>query len=103
MSVNGRRAFPGGRRFAFTIMDDTDVATVENVGPVYACLAYLGFRTTKTVWPVGCPEGSENFHSSQTLQDAPYLAFAQDLATRGFELAFHGATMESSPRGRTLE
>lgn len=94
--------FPGGARFAFTIMDDTDVATVANVGPVYRLLHELGIRTTKTVWPVGCPEGSRNFSSSETLDDAGYVEFVTGLAAQGFEIAFHGATMESSTRDRTL-
>jgi hypothetical protein len=93
--------FPNGRKFAFTIMDDTDVATVANVGPIYRLLGELGFRTTKTVWPVGCPEGSPNFGTSETLDDEAYLAFALDLRARGFEIAYHGATMESSTRERT--
>ncbi len=92
---------PGGRRFAFTIMDDTDVATVENVQPVYRLLADLGFRTTKTVWPVACPEGSRNFASSETLDDPANLAFVLGLARQGFEIAYHGATMETSTRERT--
>src|SRR6185436_5946929 len=50
--------FPGGARFAFTVMDDTDVATVENIRPIYRLFESLGMRTTKTVWPVACPEGS---------------------------------------------
>lgn len=93
--------FPGGKRFAFTIIDDTDVATVENVAPVYRLLEDLGFRTTKTVWPVRCPEGSRDFCTSQTLEDPDYLAFVQDLQRRGFEVTWHGATMESSTRERT--
>lgn len=93
--------FPGGRRFAFTIMDDTDVATVENVGPIYRLLGDLGFRTTKTVWPVRCPEGSPNFSQSETLEDRPYLDFVQQLAAGGVEIAYHGATMETSARERT--
>jgi len=93
--------YPGGHRFAFTIMDDTDVATVANVGPVYRLLDELGFRTTKTVWPFTCPEGSRDFGTSETLEDPQYLAFVQGLAARGFEIAHHGATMESSQRERT--
>ena len=46
-----RLAFPDGRQFAFTIMDDTDVATVANVGPIYRLLSDIGMRTTKTVCP----------------------------------------------------
>jgi hypothetical protein len=93
--------FPGGRTFAFTIMDDTDVATVANVEPVYRFLAANGFRTTKTVWPFACPVPDSNFRSSETLEDPPYLAFVRELARQGFEIASHGATMESSERERT--
>src|SRR5271165_313130 len=35
-------AWPQGKRFAFTIVDDTDRSTVENVGPVYDFLLELG-------------------------------------------------------------
>jgi hypothetical protein len=94
--------YPGGKRFAFTIIDDTDVATVENVAPVYSLLEDLGLRITKTVWPLACPEGSRNFSTSQTLEDPDYRRFVVDLQRRGFEIASHGATMESSVRDRTL-
>jgi hypothetical protein len=94
--------FPHGKRFAFTIVDDTDVATVLNVKPMYDLLYELGFRTTKTVWPVGCPEGSPNFASSQTLDDPDYRAFALYLQQRGFEITWHCATMETSNRARTI-
>jgi hypothetical protein len=93
-------AFPDGRRFAFTIIDDTDVASVENVGPVYRLLEAVGLRTTKTVWPLACPEGSPDFGSSETLEDPAYLEFIRGLRARGFEIAYHGATMESSTRER---
>src|SRR5262245_66439540 len=96
-----RLAFPDGRRFAFTIMDDTDVATVANLGPVYQLLTDLEMRTTKTVWPVDCPEGSKNYASSSTLEDPEYVDFVLGLESAGFEIAYHGATMESSRRERT--
>ena len=95
--------FPDGKRFAFTVIDDTDVATVANVRPIYDLLYSLGMRTTKTVWPLGCPEGSPNYSTSETLEDPVYLAFVRELATRGFEITWHSATMESSTRERTLE
>lgn len=95
--------FPEGKRFAFSIIDDTDVATVENVAPLYRLLDELGMRTTKTVWPVGCPEGSRDFSESQTLEDVEYREFVLELQRRGFEITWHCATMESSPRERTLE
>ena len=94
--------FPNGRRFAFTVIDDTDVATVANVRPLYELLYSLGMRTTKTVWPLPCPEGSKNFGTSETLADDDYRAFVVELQRRGFEITWHGATMESSERARTL-
>lgn len=95
--------FPDHKRFAFTIIDDTDVATVDNVEPTYALLQALGMRATKTVWPVRCPEGSQDFSISQTLEDRAYRAFVIDLQRRGFEITWHGATMESSARERTAD
>jgi len=94
--------FPNGRRFAFTILDDTDDATFENIVPVYDRLRELGFRTTKTVWPLDCPEGSQEYFAAETLQRSEYLRYVQQLVADGFELASHGATMESSNRERTL-
>jgi hypothetical protein len=96
-------SFPEDKRFAFTIIDDTDVATVDNVLPMYRLLERLGMRTTKTVWPLACPDLQSNFVSSQTLEDPEYRDFVVDLQDRGFEIASHGASMESSERARTLE
>src|SRR5690348_13308057 len=100
--ARSERVFPNGKQFAFTIIDDTDVATVENVGPIYRLLEELGMRTTKTVWPFRCPDESTDFAGSQTLEDPEYVEFVLDLQRRGFEIASHGATMESSNRQRTL-
>lgn len=94
--------FPGGKRFAFTILDDTDDATLENVRPVYDRLHEFGFRTTKTVWPMDCPEGSREYFAGDTLQRRDYLQFVRSLADSGFEIASHCATMEPSLRERTV-
>jgi len=94
---------PAGKRFAFSILDDTDDSTLENVLPVYELLKRLGLRTTKTVWVYNCPEGSEEFFAADTLERQPYLEFVRRLARDGYEIAFHGATMESSPRERTVQ
>jgi hypothetical protein len=93
--------FPDSKRFAFTILDDTDDSTLENIKPIYSRLRNLGFRTTKTVWPMACPEGSQDYFAADTLQRPDYLAFVKELVDAGFELASHGATMESSERERT--
>jgi len=44
--------WPGGKDFAFTIFDDPDHDTVENVAAIYSFLDDLGLRTTKAVWPI---------------------------------------------------
>ena len=63
--------FPNNKKFAFTILDDTDLSTVENVGPVYRLLAELDMRTTKSVWPLGSvsdgPQGGAVFGMPTTL------------------------------------
>jgi hypothetical protein len=54
------------------------------------------------VWPLDCPEGSAEYFAGSTLADEQYRRFAQELNERGFELTWHCATMESSPRDRTV-
>ena len=92
--------WPDGKAFAFTIFDDTDLATLENLRDVYAFLADLGFRTTKSVWPVR-GEGEPRF-GGITCEDPDYLAWTMDLQARGFEIGFHGAAPSTSLRGRTI-
>lgn len=77
--------FPDGRRFAFTVFDDTDGATLANVKPVYDLLYDLGFRTTKSTW-VYPPRGSGR---GACLQDEDYLTWLLELQSRGFELGLH--------------
>lgn len=90
--------------FAFTILDDTDDGTYENIKPVYDFLMEKGLRTTKTVWPMDYPDGHSMFFPAESLTDNPaYLEYVQDLEVAGFEIASHGATMESSYRDRTMQ
>ncbi|HLP15494.1 MAG TPA: hypothetical protein VK470_04485, partial [Bacteroidota bacterium] len=97
-SLNERPAisWPEGKRFAFTVFDDTDLATVQNVGPVYEFLEKNGFRTTKSVWPL------EGRHSSKfggsTCGEADYREWVLGLKDRGFEIGLHNATHHSSTR-----
>jgi hypothetical protein len=94
--------FPDQRRFAFTVFDDTDLATVENVGPVYRLLAEVGLRTTKSVWPLANVPGAKI--AGATLQDAEYLKFILSLREQGFEIGLHNvcnshATREVTEKG----
>lgn len=89
-------AWPEGKRFAFTVFDDSDLATVDNVGPVYRFLEDLGFRTTKSVWPM---RGlGEPVIGGATCDDPEYRAWALDLQGRGFEIGSHGATPATTAR-----
>ena len=93
--------WPDGKAFAFTILDDTDFATMENVPEVYAILAQLGFRTTRTVWPL---EGEgPALAAGATCEDPHYLAWLHALQERGFEIGWHLASYTSSTRGRTVQ
>src|SRR5215510_845910 len=93
--------WPHGKRFAFTIIDDTDRSNVENIGPVYDFLNKNGFITTKTVWPLS-PRGSP-IGGGDSLENQIYRNFILDLKAKGFEIALHGASDESSPRPRVIE
>jgi hypothetical protein len=93
--------WPAGRSFAFTVFDDTDRATLDNVPHVYGFLGDLGLRTTKSVWPVeGVREPS--VVGGTTCGDKAYLELVLRLKGEGFEIGFHNATYHSSTREETL-
>jgi hypothetical protein len=92
-------SWPEGKSFAFTIFDDTDLATVENCGPVYDLLSDLDMRTTKSVWPL---EGTGTPRvGGMTCEDPGYLTWVKELQQRGFEIGYHLATYHTSPRETT--
>lgn len=80
-----RISWPEGKRFAFTIVDDTDNATVSNVKPVYDLLYKHGILGTKTVWVYP----SRDTYTGECLQDANYLEFIRDLQSKGYEIGLH--------------
>lgn len=88
--------WPDGKAFAFTVFDDTDLATVENVKPVYDLLRDLGLRTTKSVWAIDAP-GMPHIGGA-TCDDPAYRAWALDLQVSGFEIGSHGATPGTTRR-----
>jgi len=93
-------SWPDGKRFAFTVFDDTDLATRENVAPVYAFLRELGMRTTKSVWPLA---GSRKaMLGGATCEDQDYRDWLLKLQADGFEIALHNATYHTSSREETI-
>lgn len=71
--------------FCFTIIDDTDEATLANVAPVYRLLEECDLFTTKTVWVYPPRDGAHG----ASLDDHQYRAFVSGLKDRGFEIASH--------------
>jgi hypothetical protein len=93
-------AWPNGKSFAFTIFDDTDLAALPEIKYVYDFLKDLGFKTTKSVWPL---EGSGHpAIGGTTCADEAYLAWVRQLQADGFEVGFHSPTYETSTRQQTL-
>src|SRR5262249_50178348 len=92
-----RPTFPGGKRFAFSVFDDTDVATLDSIKPVYDYLDELGIHTTKSVWAKNF-SGESDYQGSHTLENTAFADYTRELLKRGFEIGFHGATMESARR-----
>jgi hypothetical protein len=98
---SSRVKWPDGKLFAFTVFDDTDLATVDNVAPVYALLKKHGFRTTKSVWPIR-GERTPRFGGS-TCEDAEYRQWLYSIKEDGFEIGLHNATYHSSERRVCME
>jgi hypothetical protein len=92
--------WPEGKQFAFTVFDDTDLATLENVKEVYSFLSECGFRTTKSVWPVRGQR--ETRAGGATCEDKAYLEWLLGLRRDGFEIGYHNATFHSSLRDETI-
>lgn len=96
--------WPGGKKFAFTIMDDTDRAYLEAVKPFYDALIRYGLRTTKTVWAFESPP--DDPFRGDSLQNPAYQAWVRELQAAGFEIAWHGARSggtERAAHGDALE
>lgn len=93
-------SWPMGRKFAFTVFDDTDHATLENNRAVYGLLRDLGMRCTKSAWAF---EGRETSTlRAVTCSDPAYAAFLRELERDGFETGWHNATWCTSAREDTM-
>jgi hypothetical protein len=99
MSSSRGVTFPGGRRFAFSVFDDTDNGTIANLSPVYELLNEHRVLTTKSVW-VYPPRGR---FSGQSLRDEDYLGFIRKLQSQGFEIALHGVGDGSFTRQEIMD
>jgi hypothetical protein len=92
-------SYPTGARFAFSIFDDADNATVANSAPVYAVLAKYGILTTKSVW-VYPPRGR---FTGESLLDPNYRDWIMGLKAQGFEIGLHNVGDGAFTRREILE
>jgi len=98
----GRIVWPGGKDFAFTVFDDTDLATIANVKPVYDLLAEQGILTTKSVWPLRDARDDRR-SEGMDCEDPEYLEWVLGLKASGFEIGLHTVASGGSRRDRTIE
>jgi hypothetical protein len=92
--------WPEGKKFAFTIFDDTDFGTVENLSPVYSLLNEKNIKTTKSVWVI---KGDQMpLVGGLTCEDSDYLAWIRKIKDQGFEIASHSVTYHTSKREDTI-
>lgn len=77
--------WPNNKKFAFTIIDDTDDSFIYNIKPIYDLLYELNIKTTKTVWVFP----SRNYYEGASLMDDEYAKYILDLQSKGFEIALH--------------
>lgn len=86
-------------KFYFSIIDDTDDATYENIKPVYDFLYEKGILITKTVWVY--PVVDKN-SSGDCLQRTKYADYMIELHKRGYEIGLHnvGSADYDSPYTR---
>ena len=92
--------WPDGHRFAFTIFDDTDMTTLDNGPIVYDLLTSLGFRITKSVWPMAAR--ADRATAGETCADPGYLEWVLRLQAQGHEIGIHNVTDGSSTRDQTI-
>lgn len=91
--------WPNNCDFAFTVVDDTDGATVANIKPVYDYLYEKGIITTKTCWAY---PSRDDIYTGECLEDENYKDFLIDLKEKGFEIGFHNAGSGQFKREETL-
>ncbi|TAJ12112.1 hypothetical protein DMA11_14190 [Marinilabiliaceae bacterium JC017] len=99
MKINVK--WPDGKRFAFTVFDDTDYSTVDNSPKIYKFLYDLGMITTKSVWPI---KGEHvPLVGGSTCENPEYLKWVYRLQEQGFEIALHNATYHTSNRDQVIK
>ena len=97
-------AWPDNKKFAFSVVDDTDCTTLANGPVVYDFLRSCGLRTTKTVWMFDGEVRDDNRRIiGTTCQDLSYLEWVLKLQKEGFEIGIHNTSWSRSRRERVVQ
>lgn len=95
--------WPNGKKFAFTIVDDTDKTTLKNGPVIYDFLRDIGVRSTKTVWVYNGEVRQDNCSIvGETCENEEYLNWVQSLKKNGFEIALHNMSWSNSKREKII-
>lgn len=86
--------------FYFTIIDDADDATYENVSPIYDLLNKYNIYITKTVWVY---PSRDKYSKGDSLQKQEYLSFIKDIKNKGFEIGIHSVGSGDYRRNEILK
>jgi hypothetical protein len=91
--------WPHGKKFAFSIVDDTDCINLENGPAVYDFLNKIGIRSTKTIWIYNGEIRKDNIDIiGDTCENKDYRYWVQSLQKSGFEIALHSISWSRSNR-----
>jgi hypothetical protein len=77
--------WPENKDFAFTVIDDTDDAFLDNIKPIYNYLIKKSIITTKSVWVYPTRDDVKG----DSLLDQKYFEFVKCLKEKGFEIILH--------------
>ncbi len=92
--MKNKIVWPDGKKFAFTIFDDTDLSRPGNYEVVYDFLRDLGFKTTKSVWPLH--HTTPGYIEGSTIEEkGTYLDYHKSLQASGFEIGYHCSSFSS--------
>lgn len=91
--------YPNQKKFAFTIIDDTDNDNIQNTRPVYEFLHKMGFKTTKTVWSLPPQDRFRGY----SLNEYRYRQYIKKLQREGSEIALHGVSSGKNSRQNILD
>ena len=95
--------WPEGKKFAFTVFDDTDSSNLENTKPVYDYLEELNIRITKSCWVRSTSDFEKSKNPGSSIENHEYRLWLLDLQKKGFEIALHGVSAASSRREQIIE